>query len=54
MTQLRALGFEEIPGTGAVDKIIGRIEIAKLESLLDVEDVRFVAPHYHRNQETKV
>jgi len=50
--QLRALSFEIVSWQDASTTVTGRIAIAKLESLLDLEAVRFVAPLRHQDVKT--
>jgi Ca-activated chloride channel homolog len=45
-SKLRLLGFEVISWPAGSTKIVGRIPVGKLESLLDIDAVRYIAPHY--------
>ena len=44
IAELKALGFEVLHDAKASTLIIGRIPINKLETLLDLKSVRYVAP----------
>jgi Ca-activated chloride channel family protein len=46
MAQLRTLGFEVVSWPQSSTIAVGRIAIDKLESLLGVAAVRYIAPHY--------
>jgi Ca-activated chloride channel homolog len=44
IAELRALGFEVLHDSKAASLVIGRVPIEKLEALLDLKSVRYVAP----------
>jgi Ca-activated chloride channel family protein len=46
MAQLRAAGFEVVSWPESSLTAIGRIAVEKLESLLEIDAVRYIAPHY--------
>jgi TonB family protein len=46
MTKLQSLGFEIISWPEGSTKAVGRIPVKKLKSLLDIDAVRHIAPHY--------
>jgi hypothetical protein len=44
--KLRSLDFEVLSWPTGSTKAVGRIAVEKLESLLDIDAVRHIAPHY--------
>jgi Ca-activated chloride channel homolog len=44
--KLWLLGFEVLSWPAGSTKVVGRIPVNKLESLLDIKEVRHIAPHY--------
>jgi Ca-activated chloride channel homolog len=45
-SKLWLLGFEAKSWPAGSAKVVGRIPVGKLESLLDIDAVRYIAPHY--------